>query len=203
MFDPVVLKVRIIERNHTNCFIGLFMRNKMECKIANPVTSVPSHYIVQKPEHEIRGHSIPTMWQKDNEVLSFDFFISMETGIYHLYVGGVHIENICKFGLSKISCYDQVYIDAISMFAEKMGPCLGYDMRKCSVGVNSTVPVRHKWYNPVNKTGKTTFTSYHSYKYNILMPITAQPDNSMCRKCQHDLWYVVINCSTIANLISF
>ena len=96
------------------------MRNKMECKIANPVTSVPSHYIVKKPEHEIREHSIPTMWHKDNEVLCFDFFISIKIGIYHLYVGGVRIENICKFGLSKISCYHQVYIDAIGMLAEKM-----------------------------------------------------------------------------------
>ena len=61
MFDPVVLKARNIDRKHTNCFIELFMRNKMECKIANPVTSVPLHYIVQNPEHEIRGHSLPTM----------------------------------------------------------------------------------------------------------------------------------------------
>ena len=96
------------------------MCTAMECKVADPVTHVPAHFIPQPNEHEIRGYAIPMLWQQDGQVASFLFYISVETGIYHMYYAGQCTECLHSFGLHYKSRYDQVFVDAIYKLSDKL-----------------------------------------------------------------------------------
>ena len=88
VFDPIQLKPRTVEGKQQNCYLSLFLRNKMERKVANPVQYISPHFVQTKAEHEIHGFKVRNLWQKDNSVFSFEFYISKEMGIFHMYVGG-------------------------------------------------------------------------------------------------------------------
>ena len=179
VFDPVQLKSCVIAGKLQNCYIRLFLRNKMERKVTNPIMYLPRYFVKLNPECEVQGFSILALWQKDNAVFSFEFFISKETGIYHIYIGGYRLQNVEKFGLTKTSRYDQIFIDSIALIAEKLRPF-------CSISPGSTVPKRHKWFNLLSTSAKMTFTSYHSHKCLVLMPFISKPGNVTCHHCKHD-----------------
>ena len=163
------------------------MRTKMEWQVADPPMHIPQHFIQQPNEHEIRGFNIPTLWQRDGKVAAFRFYISTKTGIFHMHFAEERIKCMNNFGLDKNSRYNQVFVNAIGKLAEKLRPCLGYNICYTNVGSQSIIPVKHSCYNPVTSSGVRSFTAYHSYKCKLLMSITAKPTNEICRQCQHNV----------------
>ena len=174
IYSPVLLRPQVVNDQSVNCYINLSMRTKMEWKVADPRMHIPQHFIWQPNEHGIRGFNIPTLWQRDGKVTAFGFYISTEIGIFHMYFAEERIKCMHNFGLDKNSRYDQVFVSAIGKSAEKLRPFFGYDIHYTNVGSQHIVLVKHSWCNPVTSSGVRSFTSYHSYKCKLLMPITAK-----------------------------
>ena len=71
LYSSVLLRPQAINEHSINCYINFQMCTAMEHKVANPVSHVPAHFLPQPNEHEIRGYTIPTLWQRDGQVASF------------------------------------------------------------------------------------------------------------------------------------
>ena len=167
VFDPIQLKPRTVEDNQQNCYIGLFLRNKMEWKVVNPVQYIPPHFV------KIYLDSKSPLYGRKTIVCLVWILPKKGNWHFHIYVGGQWLEEVDKFCLTKMSRYDQVFVNVITIIADKLQPCLQYSIWFCSVSPGSTVPIHHKWFN--------------AHKCMVLMPLIPKPSNVTCRHCQHNI----------------
>ena len=91
LFDRPDIHIRRIAGEKVYCYIDLTFQINGQRYQGPPVTQIYNHFTTLT-EHEIVITSIPTVYLKNHIDQQFKFVISKETGLIHLYFGGIHID---------------------------------------------------------------------------------------------------------------